>query len=148
MRTDWLRLREEGRTLEAAVRSRPPGSSPQGEARERFSQHLIALLTTVGNNSNLILDPDIDSYYAMDTVLTQTPQLMTHVSQARAVAGGPDVPDVRQARLAMLEGQIQTPLAAMDDDLRMATSYNHALKTAWLPPSRTCNHPRRRSSAF
>ena len=125
---DWQRLRQEGQALEA-------GDVPQDDAgRERFSQHLIALLTTVGNNSNLILDPDIDSYYTMDTVVTQTPQLMTNISQACAVAGGAGMSDVRQARLAMLEGQIQTPLATTSDDLRMATGYDPALKPRVAAP--------------
>lgn len=120
-RAGWRRLRSEAQTLPSGASAR------EAEARERFSGHLISLLTTVGNNSNLILDPDIDSYYAMDTVITQTPQLMLNVSKAHAVAGGADAPDVRQARLALLEGQIQTPLAASDADLRMATGYNPAL---------------------
>lgn len=125
VRADWRRLRAEGRALDVGGPGRASGTD--GTARDHFTQHLVALLTTVGNNSNLILDPDMDSYYTMDTVLTQTPQLVSNVSQACAVAGGREGPDVRQARLAMLAGQIQTPLTAAGDDLRMATGYDHAL---------------------
>ncbi len=117
----WWQLRREAQTL-------TPGFSAQEiERRDGFSRHLLSLLTMVGNNSNLILDPDIDSYYMMDTVITQTPQLILNISQARAVAGGAGSSDVRQARLALLEGQIQTPLAASEDDLRMASGYNPGL---------------------
>ena len=132
VRADWRRLRAEGQSLEAGGAGRGPGMDVG--AWDRFSQHLVTLLTTVGNNSNLILDPDMDSYYTMDTVLTQTPQLVTNVSQVRAVADGADSPNVRQARLAMLMGQVQTPLAAAGDDLRMATGYDHALEPRVAAP--------------
>ena len=132
VRADWQRLRAEGQSLERGGPGRAPGLDCAG--RDRFSQHLITLLTTAGNNSNLILDPDMDSYYTMDTVITQTPQLLTNISQAHAVAGGTDIADVRQARLAMLEGQIQTPLATVGDDLRMASGYEHALRPRVAAP--------------
>ncbi|UCU98097.1 EAL domain-containing protein [Acidovorax radicis] len=37
------------------------------------------LLTTVGNQSNLILDPDLDSYYAMSLVVLRFPELLQAV---------------------------------------------------------------------
>ena len=35
-----------------------------------------ALLTTVGNQSNLILDPDLDSYYVMSLTVLRFPELL------------------------------------------------------------------------
>ena len=37
------------------------------------------LLTTVGNQSNLILDPDLDSYYVMSLVVLRFPELLQAV---------------------------------------------------------------------
>jgi hypothetical protein len=37
---------------------------------------LIALLQTVTDNSNLTLDPDIDSYYLMDATLFRIPDIV------------------------------------------------------------------------
>ena len=37
------------------------------------------LLTTVGNQSNLILDPDLDSYYVMSLVVLRFPELLQEV---------------------------------------------------------------------
>lgn len=66
-------------------------------ARERSSdfESLVvstrALITAVGDQSNLILDPDLDSYYMMDLTLLRVPEtldlvrkLLISVEQARA----------------------------------------------------------------
>jgi len=37
---------------------------------------ILPLIIQVGNASNLILKPDLDSYYAMDTVITKMPELV------------------------------------------------------------------------
>lgn len=48
------------------------------EDSERLHQHLVAdlrtLITHIGDSSNLILDPDLDSYYVMDATLLAIPQ--------------------------------------------------------------------------
>src|SRR6185436_6641113 len=40
----------------------------------------------VGNTSNLILDPDLDTYYLMDAVLLKLPALADYLAQARILA--------------------------------------------------------------
>ncbi|MFN0247061.1 MAG: methyl-accepting chemotaxis protein [Kofleriaceae bacterium] len=42
-------------------------------------QATATLFTDVGNGSNLILDPDLDSYWLMDAVVTRTPSLGTTI---------------------------------------------------------------------
>ena len=58
-----------------------PAADPQTLTRLR-SQLLREgreLLTTVGNQSNLILDPDLDSYYVMSLVVLRFPELLQAV---------------------------------------------------------------------
>jgi class 3 adenylate cyclase len=43
---------------------------------------LLSLITHVGDTSNLILDPALDSYYLMDTVVNNLPQLTVQTSAA------------------------------------------------------------------
>ncbi|WP_316859307.1 HAMP domain-containing methyl-accepting chemotaxis protein [uncultured Cohaesibacter sp.] len=38
---------------------------------------IVDFITRVGNESNLILDPDLDSYYAMDVIVVKLPTLMS-----------------------------------------------------------------------
>ncbi len=44
-----------------------------------------ALLTTVGNQSNLILDPDLDSYYVMSITSLRFPELVQVLHEGRAL---------------------------------------------------------------
>src|SRR5215471_2015145 len=39
------------------------------DSHAKIDNEILALITAVGNNSNLILDPDIDTYYIMDTII-------------------------------------------------------------------------------
>ncbi|AGL15228.1 methyl-accepting chemotaxis protein [Actinoplanes sp. N902-109] len=42
---------------------------------------LAALVTDAGNNSNLILDPDLDSFYVMDAQIVQLPKALVAVAE-------------------------------------------------------------------
>jgi len=46
-----------------------------------------ALITTVGNQSNLILDPDLDSYYNMSLVVLRFPELLDVLFDASEAVG-------------------------------------------------------------
>ena len=135
----WLRLRAEWRALGAAGPGRAP-ARPDPEARAHFGQGLADLLTTTGNNSNLILDPDMDSYYTMDTAITQLPLIGLSMGQAKATAAlsptGPvGLSPVGRERLTTLRGQIGTAAAAIRYDLGQATGATPALKPALDAPA-------------
>lgn len=44
---------------------------------------LATLIVDVGNNSNLILDPDLDSYYLMDSVVNKLPSITVTIAKIR-----------------------------------------------------------------
>jgi methyl-accepting chemotaxis protein len=52
----------------------------------RDTAAMRALINQVGNISNLILDPDLDSYYVMDLVLLKLPELLDSVHRTAAYA--------------------------------------------------------------
>ena len=66
----------------------------QLSAKESFSRHtsllgsVIALNIEVGNNSNLVLDPEIDSFYVMDLVINRVLQLTESMGQVRGLGAG------------------------------------------------------------
>jgi twitching motility protein PilJ len=72
-----------------------------GRPQDSFEAHSKAvntardLITRVGDNSNLILDPDIDSYYAMDAVIIQLPNALDGLDQVRSVLAGAAASDGR-----------------------------------------------------
>ncbi|HUE37991.1 MAG TPA: methyl-accepting chemotaxis protein [Candidatus Binatia bacterium] len=51
----------------------PTKAQFQGEIYDRFLDDVAALYSRVGDKSNLILDPDLDSYYMMDFTLLRYP---------------------------------------------------------------------------
>jgi methyl-accepting chemotaxis protein len=59
-------------------------------ASDEKHQHLIAdvrtMITHVGDTSNLILDPDLDSYYTMDATLVALPQTADRIASVIALA--------------------------------------------------------------
>ncbi len=79
IKIEWADLKENGMSLTAA----------DNEAAHRvLSQEVVMLIIEVGNNSNLILDPDIDSYYLMDTVINKVPTAMEYLSELRTYGIG------------------------------------------------------------
>ncbi|MFN7612924.1 MAG: methyl-accepting chemotaxis protein [Alphaproteobacteria bacterium] len=50
------------------------------EAYEAFYAQVMAMIGHVGNTSNLILDPDLDSYYLVDAVVNALPKTLDKLS--------------------------------------------------------------------
>ena len=78
------------------------------------------LLTRVGNQSNLILDPDLDSYYTMSLVVSRYPELLevAHGLRLRleqSQRGGPPSAELR-AHFAVLEGRLAASAKAIARD--------------------------------
>lgn len=75
------------------------------------------LISTVGDQSNLILDPDLDSYYTMDATLIQLPAmqntLLDLAVQVDGVLMRRQITAAERAQLTILEGQI----LKLDDNL-------------------------------
>jgi methyl-accepting chemotaxis protein len=45
------------------------------------AQHVVSFFAAINDGSNLILDPDLDSYYLMDVAMIRLPELLTAVQQ-------------------------------------------------------------------
>jgi diguanylate cyclase (GGDEF)-like protein/PAS domain S-box-containing protein len=87
----------------------------------------LVLINRVGNQSNLILDPDLDSYYTMSVVLLRFPELLALVSQINAGLQA-DLPrhQVRDAdartRYFILEGRLDATAKGLKSDFDEAFS--------------------------
>ncbi|MEO5795408.1 MAG: EAL domain-containing protein [Rhodoferax sp.] len=121
----WQKLIAETRPVEHQTALRPM----LRQARE--------LLTTVGNQSNLILDPDLDSYYAMSLVVLRFPELLEVLNDTirilpkapSAVAIPSGVQD-RRTELLILAGRLDAVALGIRSD------YNQAF-AAGTPAQRT-----------
>jgi methyl-accepting chemotaxis protein len=66
----WKRLRA---SIKTTLASQPIGATETLTAYDRLTAATVALIVQAGNESNLILDPDLDSYYAMDALVNKAP---------------------------------------------------------------------------
>lgn len=91
---------------------------------------VLALISHVSDQSNLILDPDLDSYYLMDAVVTQLPSLLRSSAQLRTLGGIMALEQPQENlrdQVLGLESSMQAPLKAIDRGTRVAFDYNPTL---------------------
>ncbi|NMO52731.1 HAMP domain-containing protein [Actinoplanes sp. TBRC 11911] len=82
--------------------------------RLALAQALVQLITDAGNASNLILDPDLDSFYVMDAQVVQLPKaLLAGVQAATAIASPGD--------RAVLAGTLSATAESLATDISTAT---------------------------
>ncbi len=90
-----LGVTERWAELKAAIAAAPEsGDAPaeRSKAYAALTDQAAGLIVEAGNSSNLILDPDLDSYYVMDDVITKVPGMLTGLAATSdlrvLVAGG------------------------------------------------------------
>jgi methyl-accepting chemotaxis protein len=105
----------------------------------------LTLVTDAGNNSNLILDPDLDSFYVMDEWITKLPPLLDTAGKAsnllRSLTATANPGLQRRITLALEQGSISTNLNGINGDLTTAFAHtsDHGLKPALAPPLAALN---------
>jgi methyl-accepting chemotaxis protein len=110
----WAKLRT---TLTALPSTGGPASA---RAYDAAAQGVMDLLTQVGNTSNLILDPDLDSYYVMDAWMLRLPAIVDTASQATMLVRQGGSAQSLVPQLAVDAGAIATNLAALPTDAQTA----------------------------
>jgi diguanylate cyclase (GGDEF)-like protein/PAS domain S-box-containing protein len=98
-----------------------------------------ALITRVGNQSNLILDPDLDSYYTMSLVVLRLPELLELVHTVRQQTQrwqAPGTQAIEQGnQYLMLKGRLETVRQAIDRDLSEAVAAGGPALAGHLNPA-------------
>ncbi|MBN3752059.1 EAL domain-containing protein [Paraburkholderia sp. Tr-20389] len=119
--------------LDVLARESQPTAAQINEALDACRE----LVTRVGNQSNLILDPDLDSYYAMSLSILRYPALLESVNrigrQLHEGAHAARSHDELRTRYLVLEGQLDAVLQGMRSDFSEAGAANHALDSALGP---------------
>ncbi len=137
-------MRSAGLSGEFSALLRQAGASPAAHDGIAPSPAFAAgreLLTRVGNQSNLILDPDLDSYYTMSLVILRFPELLEVINSTRdlalqlATAEG-----VRRQRLQtqflILEGRMDATMGGIRSDYTEAFAASTPLLRQHLDGSR------------
>ncbi len=79
----WNLVKEHWGDLRAAVATSTPGD--MAERHKELVKEILLLIKHVGDTSNLILDPDLDTYYLMDAFVNNLPEAAEHLGQLRAL---------------------------------------------------------------
>jgi methyl-accepting chemotaxis protein len=101
---------------------------------------LRTLIGRVGDASNLILDPDLDSFYAMDIVVVKLPALLDRIGEvsaaARADIGRANLSFEEKSAFLISQGALKSAIDDLSGDLASAYrgSADGSLKRALDPP--------------
>lgn len=110
--------------------SKEPVATSQG-----FTNALLAVNTAVTNNSNLILDPDIDSFYTMDPVMVQIPQTVLRIADIRGtswnVLRNKSLSEQTKIDLVVMSGQLDGFNGVIAGDKDTAIGYNKELERGY-----------------
>ena len=106
---EWSTLSD---SIDSTLGDLPAGIEERSKALAELTNGAAALIVNAGNNSNLILDPDLDSFYVMDALVTKAPGMLTGLADAsdEAVLAVVDRPHALDHRidLALTQGAIMS----------------------------------------
>ncbi len=107
-------------------------------AAESFKQHtaliksVLDLVAHVGDTSNLILDPDLDSYYLMDAIVNKLPPLVEALGVLRdksaGIAAAKTLNADQKVDLARAKNQVPEAVDATRRGMNVAFEKNDALR--------------------
>ena len=106
-----------------AVRSLSGSRDAADAGFERAAQSLEAYVQAIANASNLILDPELDSYYLMDALTSRLTEVVVNAASVQALGDADASAQARVVSAVLLE-QASTALAS---GLHTATASNATL---------------------
>ncbi|WED22959.1 bacteriohemerythrin [Vibrio sp. JC009] len=114
-------------------------------AKENFAEHtrlitdVLNHMQHIANESNLILDPELDSYYLMDSIVSVLPSLAESMGQVRGMGAGAiaknDLSAIPALRLSVLSDRLVSLLQRLDVGMQTAVKENPTLNTSLKSPS-------------
>jgi len=134
---DVLVLKPEFEKLKAAWKAtESSGNGVDSAGRTVFgpvTASTVHLLNLIGDNSNLVLDPDLDSFYLMSTMVLSLPQLAEDVGQLRAwgtyALARPGLTVAEAKRYAVWVSGVETGIRQAHSYLQHALTANPQLKS-------------------
>jgi PAS domain S-box-containing protein len=132
--TRWTDIK----TLWTTVKGERAASILDRDKYSRLVGQILGLITIVGNNSNLILDPDLDTYYLMDLLTNKIPLVDgSYLSDIRsygtAAAAAATLSSADRTRIVILLGLVRAGLSVQQTSFGYAVDYNPTLTTTLSP---------------
>lgn len=118
----WQKFQQNWQTMKGNIFMMRPEAS--FKAHTELIAELLSLMSHVGDTSNLILDPSLNSYYLMDAVVNQLPSLTENLAQVRGLGTGiaaqKKITDQEKVQLTILFGLIESPNNQLRRGLQVA----------------------------
>ncbi|MBL8238185.1 MAG: methyl-accepting chemotaxis protein [Bryobacterales bacterium] len=116
----------------ANVRGRGDG----GDARGNETRHaalmdqVTTLIRDVADKSQLILDPDLESYYLMSTIVLELPKAVDELGRARTVAmgAGKGLTDTQRVQLSTALTSVRGELSTLQRNVSISAAINPAVQ--------------------
>ena len=121
-----LHIENEVKELAATLSDLGTNSSTTTIADDNFLaalKNLRVLAARIGDDSNLTLDPVLDTYYIQNIVVTRLPTVLEEIAQAQLLTRSPKAandPVDRKARLIALDTLLRANLDSIKHDLMAA----------------------------
>jgi signal transduction histidine kinase/DNA-binding response OmpR family regulator len=146
----WQSIKNRWATLPPVEQS--AAGAERYQSQLALADEIVRFINQVGNNSNLILDPDIDSYYLMDTVVLRLPQADYYLNQIRTVASqagqqGGLTPSDRTS-LSILGGLAVSLIEGNESGIDYSVAFNPALGATFNPATSSNSAAVRSLNAF
>ncbi len=102
------------------------------EQHTQMITHGLVLLVDIADNSALTLDPDIDSYYLMDTLVVKMPAVLERLGQLRARGTGilskNAIDNQQRSDLGILLGELHGTMELQKQNLQKVMNYTPATR--------------------
>ncbi len=110
------------------------GAEAVAQAHTACIQSLLDLLGAATDGSNLTLDPDIDTFYLMDTAMVELPTMVEAAGRIRgdgaAILAAASATPAQARRVVEQLAQLNARVATVDSNLAKAVAYNPAVGAA------------------
>jgi len=116
--------------LTAVQEGRGTSSRQRNDVYVALGTDVLDMIVLVSDNSNLTLDPDIDSYYLMDSLITKLPPLAEAIARADRISRRSTSTSISmddKTALIVLSGQIRAYVEDLKKNLHAVEGVNAAL---------------------
>ena len=109
---------------------------------DELAAGILTLIIDIADVSNLTLDPDVDSYYLMDSVCTKIPALGENIAQLRNLCANigllKTISADEKTNLVVILGLLKSNLDSVSLNMKRAFDYNQAVTPVIQPDLGAC----------
>jgi PAS domain S-box-containing protein len=130
--TKWVNIKQKWQEIKNGIKSLPIQENL--DRKSAMIDDLLSLMLHVGDTSNLITDPILDSYYLMDAVVTKLPVSLEKTAQIRdldaKILADKKITGEEKTQIILLASQIQFANDKVWRGLKVAFDANSKLRLA------------------